>query len=72
VARTLRRLKSIIRVLKRLTNVKCCYLFLALFYPDSVKHISNVKLSIELGYIKLKERFLKKREKITVLNYNYI
>jgi hypothetical protein len=34
--------------------------------------MNNVKLSIELGYTKLKERFLEKEKKITVLNYNYI
>jgi hypothetical protein len=34
--------------------------------------MNNVKLSIELGCIKLKERFLEKRKKITVLNNNYI
>jgi hypothetical protein len=34
--------------------------------------MNNVKLSIELNYTKLKERFLEKRKKITVLNHNYI
>jgi hypothetical protein len=34
--------------------------------------MNNVKLSIELGYIKLKERFLKKGKRITVLDYDYI
>jgi hypothetical protein len=34
--------------------------------------MNNVKLSIELGYIKLKERFLEKKKKITVLDYNCI
>jgi hypothetical protein len=34
--------------------------------------MNNVKLSIELGYTKLKERFLKKRKKVTVLDYNCI
>jgi hypothetical protein len=53
-------------------GVKYCYLFLAFFYPDSVKHVNNVKLSIELGCIKLKKRFLKKRKRVTVLNYNCI
>jgi hypothetical protein len=37
-----------------------------------VKHINNVKLNIKLSYTKLKERFLKKREKIIVFNNNYI
>jgi hypothetical protein len=34
--------------------------------------MNNVKLSIELSYIKLKKRFLKKRKRVTVLDYNYI
>jgi hypothetical protein len=34
--------------------------------------MNNVKLSIKLGYIKLKERFLKKKKKVTVLDYNRI
>jgi hypothetical protein len=34
--------------------------------------MNNVKLSIELNYIKLKERFLKKGKKVTVLDYNRI
>jgi hypothetical protein len=34
--------------------------------------VNNVKLSIKLGYTKLKERFLEKEEKVTVLNNNYI
>ena len=42
------------------------------FNPDSVKHINNVKLSIELSCIKLRKRFLKKGERVIVLNYNYI
>jgi hypothetical protein len=43
---------------------------LAFFYLDLVEHINNVKLSIELSYIKLKKRFLKKRKRVTVLNYS--
>jgi hypothetical protein len=73
VTKVLKRLKNIIKVLKKtIIGIKYCYLFLAFFYLDSVKHINNVKLNIKLSYIKLKERFLKKREKITVLNYNRI
>jgi hypothetical protein len=53
-------------------GVKCRYLFLAFFYSDLVKHMNNVKLSIELGCIKFRERFLKKRKRITVLDYNRI
>jgi hypothetical protein len=34
--------------------------------------MNNVKLNIELSYTKLKERFLEKRKRVTVLNYNYI
>jgi hypothetical protein len=34
--------------------------------------MNNIKLNIELSYTKLKERFLKKEKRITVLNYNYI
>jgi hypothetical protein len=57
---------------KTIADIKYYYLFLAFFYLNSVKHINNVKLSIELSYTKLKKRFLEKREKITVLNSNYI
>jgi hypothetical protein len=42
------------------------------FYLDLVKHINNVKLSIKLSYTKLKERFLKKKKRIIVLNCNCI
>jgi hypothetical protein len=34
--------------------------------------VNNIKLSIELGYIKLKKRFLKKEKKVIVLDYNRI
>jgi hypothetical protein len=34
--------------------------------------MNNVKLNIELGCIKLKERFLEKEKRITVLNCDYI
>jgi hypothetical protein len=53
-------------------GVKCCYLFLAFFYPDLVERVNNVKLSIELSYTKLRERFLKKRKRITVLDRDRI
>jgi hypothetical protein len=39
---------------------------------NSVKHINNVKLSIELGCTKLRERFLEKRKRVIVLDYDYI
>jgi hypothetical protein len=42
------------------------------FYSDLIKHINNVKLSIELSYTKHRERFLEKREKVTVFNSDYI
>jgi hypothetical protein len=42
------------------------------FYPDLVKYINNVKLSIKLNYTKLKKRFLKKGKRVTVLDYNRI
>jgi hypothetical protein len=73
VTKTLKRLKNIIKVLKKtIADIKYYYLFLAFFYLDSVKYINNVKLNIKLGCTKLKKRFLKKRKKITVLNYDYI
>jgi hypothetical protein len=53
-------------------GVKCRYLFLAFFYPDSVEHMNNVKLSIELSCTKLKERFLEKGKRVTVLDCDYI
>jgi hypothetical protein len=55
-----------------IAGVKYCYLFLAFLYLDSVKRVNNIKLSIKLGCIKLKKRVLKKGEKITVLNCDYI
>jgi hypothetical protein len=55
-----------------IAGVKCCYLFLAFFYLNSVKHVNNVKLSIELGCTKLRERFLEKRKKVTVLDRDCI
>jgi hypothetical protein len=53
-------------------GVKCCYLFLAFFYLDLVKRVNNVKLSIELGCIKLKKRFLEKGKRVTVLDCDCI
>jgi hypothetical protein len=53
-------------------GVKCCYLFLVFFYPDSVERVNNVKLSIELGCTKLRERFLEKGKRLTVLNCDCI
>jgi hypothetical protein len=55
-----------------IASIKYHYLFLAFLYLDSVEHINNVKLSIELGCTKLKERFLKKRERVTVLDSDCI
>jgi hypothetical protein len=55
-----------------IVGVKYRYLFLAFFYPDSVERVNNIKLSIELGYTKLRERFLKKRKRVTVLNCDRI
>jgi hypothetical protein len=40
-----------------ISDVKYNYLFLVFFNLDLVKHVSNIKLSIELGYTKLKKRF---------------
>jgi hypothetical protein len=57
---------------ERIISVKYCYLFLAFFYPDLVEHVNNVKLSIELSCTKLKKRFLEKRKRVTVFDYNYI
>jgi hypothetical protein len=53
-------------------GVKYYYLFLAFFYPDSVEHMNNVKLSRELNCTKLRERFLKKGKKVTVLDCDRI
>jgi hypothetical protein len=57
---------------KTIAGVKCCYLFLAFFYLDLVKHVNNVKLSIELSYTKLRKRFLEKRKRVTVLDRDRI
>jgi hypothetical protein len=54
------------------TSVKCRYLFLAFFYPDLVERVNNVKLSIELSCTKLRERLLKKRKRVTVLDRDRI
>jgi hypothetical protein len=53
-------------------GVKCRHLFLTFFYLDSVEHVNNVKLSIELSCTKLRERFLKKGKRVTVLDCNRI
>jgi hypothetical protein len=34
------------------------------FYLNTIKHVNNVKLSIELSCTKLKERFLEKEERV--------
>jgi hypothetical protein len=39
---------------------------------DLVERVNNVKLNIELSYTKLRERFLKKKKKVTVLDCDYI
>jgi hypothetical protein len=57
---------------KTIAGVKYCYLFLAFFYLDLVKYINNIKLNIEFSYIKLKERFLKKKKKVIVFDCDYI
>jgi hypothetical protein len=48
---------------KTIISVKYCYLFLAFFYLDLVKYINNIKLSIELSYIKFRKCLLKKRKR---------
>jgi hypothetical protein len=53
-------------------GVKCRYLFLAFFYLDLVERVNNVKFSIELGCIKLRERFLKKGKRVTVFDCDRI
>jgi hypothetical protein len=53
-------------------GVKCRHSFLAFFYPDSVKRVNNVKLSIKLSYTKLRERLLKKGKRVTVLDCDRI
>jgi hypothetical protein len=55
-----------------IAGVKYCYLFLAFFYPDSVEHVNNVKLSIELDCTKLRKRFLEKGKRVTVLDCDHI
>jgi hypothetical protein len=57
---------------KTIVSVKYRYLFLAFFYPDLIKRVNNIKLNIELSCTKLKKRLLKKKEKVTVLDYNCI
>jgi hypothetical protein len=53
-------------------GVKCRYPFLAFFYLDLVERVNNIKLSIELSCTKLKERFLKKEKRVTVLDRDRI
>jgi hypothetical protein len=57
---------------KTVAGVKCRYLFLAFFYPDLVKHVNNVRLSIELSCTKLREPFLEKGKRVTVLDCDCI
>ena len=55
-----------------IVGVECYYLFLAFLYLDSVKHMNNVELSIELDYTELRERFLEEGEGVTVLDSDSI
>jgi hypothetical protein len=57
---------------KAIVSIKYYYLFLIFFNLYLVKSINNIKLSIKLSYIKLRQSLLKKRKKVIVLNYNYI
>jgi hypothetical protein len=53
---------------KAIASVKCCYLFLAFFDLYIVKGVDNVKLSVKLGFAKLRQCFLEQGEGVLVLN----
>jgi hypothetical protein len=57
---------------KAIASVKCRYLFVAFLNLYIVKGVNNVKLSVELGFTKLRQCFLEQGKGVLVLNYNYV
>jgi hypothetical protein len=57
---------------KAIASVKCRYLFIAFLDLYIVKGVNNVKLSVELGFTKLRQCFLKQGKGVLVLNYNCV
>jgi hypothetical protein len=57
---------------KAIASVKCRYLFIAFLNLYIVKGVNNVKLSVKLGFTKLRQCFLEKGKGVLVLDYNYV
>ena len=51
-----------------IASVKCRYLFLSFLNSYMVKGVNNVQLGVELGFTKLRQCFLKQRERVSVLD----
>jgi hypothetical protein len=47
-------------------------LFMAFLNLYIVKGVNNVKLSVELGFTKLRQCFLEQGKGVLVLNYDYV
>jgi hypothetical protein len=57
---------------KAIASVKCRYLFVAFLNLYIVKGVNNVKLSVELGFAKLRQCFLEQGKGVLVLNCDYV
>jgi hypothetical protein len=57
---------------KAIVSVKYCYLFVAFLDLYVVKGVNNVKLSVELGFTKLRQCFLEQGKGVLVLDYDYV
>jgi hypothetical protein len=57
---------------KAIASVKCRYLFVAFLTLYIVKGVNNVKLSVELGFTKLRQCFLEQGKGVLVLNCDYV
>jgi hypothetical protein len=57
---------------KAIASVKCRYLFVAFLDSYVVKGVNNVKLSVELGFTKLRQCFLEQGKGVLILDYDYV
>jgi len=57
---------------KAIASVKCRHLFMAFLDSYVVKGVNNVELSVELGFTKLRQCFLKQGKGVSVLDYDYV
>ena len=55
-----------------IVSVKYRYLFVAFLDLYMVKGVNNVKLSVELGFTKLRQCFLEQGKGVSVLDYDYV